>query len=462
MNITKINRADTQQQINFYNKRGIYNATRSHTADKFVKNSRHWISDILALSEHTLPKKREYTKSDYRKIGLYEYIRKNKQIFINMLNFENISDQNQSETFAFIHNQVQQTKKRMKEERHSNNFIDSIKNTFIPQVVRNRSEVEYYKEEGVYLFIKENLNNFKLFLNNIPTYKSNPVKSTQLKEPAKDFPILPIETPKQQTEITQPINTLIEPPVEPAVIKPHWQVYNELEAEKDRLHKQFIAMDYNSDRSDVQEKLSKAAYALSDFKEKAKRENFSLLEKKDLSSASENERWDYFINYAFPLMQNNEATAFDCIEMFDKFGMRKYFKRHEKAVQLNTSLEELMSYTPDEPSDKLISGLFDVIHKYAVPNNKNDDLDVAMLRYILTNYDRYHLYKNISEDSLLKAIDLFKKMEFWNTKSGHIPNDIKIRYIDRKFKDSPRLNEIKEAVNEMKNLWNSNNPEMAV
>ena len=255
---------------------------------------------------------------------------------------------------------------------------------------------------------------------------------------------------------------VIEPPVEPAVIKPHWQVYNELEAEKDRLHKQFIAMDYNSDRSDVQEKLSKAAYALSDFKEKAKRENFSLLEKKDLSSASENERWDYFINYAFPLMQNNEATAFDCIEMFDKFGMRKYFKRHEKAVQLNTSLEELMSYTPDEPSDKLISGLFDVIHKYAVPNNKNDDLDVAMLRYILTNYDRYHLYKNISEDSLLKAIDLFKKMEFWNTKSGHIPNDIKIRYIDRKFKDSPRLNEIKEAVNEMKNLWNSNNPEMAV
>ena len=252
---------------------------------------------------------------------------------------------------------------------------------------------------------------------------------------------------------------VIEPHVEPAFIKPHWQEYNELKAESDKFYNEFIAMDRNSDRSDAKEKMRKASIAVRDYMEKAKKENFSLLEKKDLSSASEDERLEYFIKYAFPLMENNEATALDCIEMFDKFGMRKYIELFPNDALLHTSLGKLMMHTPDEPSDNLISKLFDVIDKYTIPNTATDFDDVDMLRFILIHSKRYHLDKNISEDSLLKAINLFKKMEFWNTKPENIPNEIKMRYIDRKFKDSPRLNEIKDAVEDLRILWNANNPD---
>ena len=103
--------------------------------------------------------------------------------------------------------------------------------------------------------------------------------------------------------------------------------------------------------------------------------------------------------------------------------------------------------------------MLDVLDKYAVPNNPNDELEVYTFIYVLRNMDYYNLSEHITEDTLLKAIRIMKKMEFWNTRYYYVPNELKLRYIDRTFKDSPRLQEIKDAVNELKKLWNTHNPQ---
>ena len=430
MIVTKITSIDNQRQINFYNRKNVYNITSRKTADVFVKSSRDWIYSVLDMSKSRLIKKRRYTPEDCKQIGVINYIKNNLSAFENMLNFEKLSDENKDVTRLFVNNQIKLAERIIAEENNSkqsrlSEMVNGLGSFFSPRYVKNRAEAENYQNEGKNEFIKDNINNFRAFLYEI----------------SKEKPTATVNNKHN---------------IHPA--KSHWQEYNELKAEEDRFYNQFISMSPEEDRSLVQEKMNKAAKALSDFKERAKAEDFSLLEKKDLSGATEEERWNYFKNYAFDLMINNEATALDGMEMFEKYGMRKHIKAAENNPLLHTTLEDLMTAIPKEPSDKLLNRMLDVVDRYSVPNKVNDDWDVYTLRFIFMS-EYFRIDKNLSEDTLLRVMNLMKKMELWNTSYTYIPNDIRIKYVDSIFKDSPRVREIKEAIADLEKLCAEYNPQ---
>jgi len=227
--------------------------------------------------------------------------------------------------------------------------------------------------------------------------------------------------------------------------KPHWAEYQELSNKVEQYNREIKNMPGGKERDILIEKRVEAYKKLEEYENRAKSENFSLIEKKDLSGASETERWEYFEKYAFPLMENNEASTLDGIEMFEKYGMRKKLDGNNL---WRTTLEEFMVSIPKISTDNLVSKLFDVISKYAVPNNKENEEDVYGLMYILID-DKYRLNRTISEDTFLKAVELLKQMESWNTSYDGISDILKIHYLRSRFKDSPRLPELKTAVEKL-------------
>jgi len=118
----------------------------------------------------------------------------------------------------------------------------------------------------------------------------------------------------------------------------------------------------------------------------------------------------------------------------------------------NSTLEELMASIPREPSDKLISRLIDVINKYITIDKPNIGREVRRFEFLLKDYDFYDVDKHLTEDTLLKAIKLIKKMQFWTTDFKDLPELIRIHYCDFRFKDSPRLGEIERAIAELEML----------
>ena len=423
MIVTKITNIDNQRQINFYNRKNVYNITSRKTADVFVKSSRDWIYSVLDMSKSRMIKKRRYTPEECKQAGVINYIKNNLSAFENMLNFEKLSDENKDITCLFVNNQIRLAERIIAEENNSkqslfSEVVNGLGSLFSSRYVKSRTEAEYYQNEGKNKFIKDNINNFRAFLYEISKEKPTAtVNNTYNIQPQKFY----------------------------------WQEYNELKSKIDSYNEQIKNMPEGEERQNIISKRVESAKALSDFKERAKAEDFSLLEKKDLSAATEEERWNYFKNYAFDLMINNEATALDGMEMFEKYGMRKHIKAAENNPLLHTTLEDLMTAIPKEPSDKLLNRMLDVVDRYSVPNKVNDDWDVYTLRFIFMS-EYFRIDKNLSEDTLLRVMNLMKKMELWNTNYTHIPNDIRIKYVDSIFKDSPRVREIKEAVSELEKL----------
>ena len=386
MIVTKITNIDNQRQINFYNRKNVYNITSRKTADVFVKSSRDWIYSVLDMSKSRMIKKRRYTPEECKQAGVINYIKNNLSAFENMLNFEKLSDENKDITCLFVNNQIRLAERIIAEENNSkqslfSEVVNGLGSLFSSRYVKSRTEAEYYQNEGKNKFIKDNINNFRAFLYEISKEKPTAtVNNTYNIQPQKFY----------------------------------WQEYNELKSKIDSYNEQIKNMPEGEERQNI------------------------------ISAATEEERWNYFKNYAFDLMINNEATALDGMEMFEKYGMRKHIKAAENNPLLHTTLEDLMTAIPKEPSDKLLNRMLDVVDRYSVPNKVNDDWDVYTLRFIFMS-EYFRIDKNLSEDTLLRVMNLMKKMELWNTNYTHIPNDIRIKYVDSIFKDSPRVREIKEA-----------------
>jgi len=237
------------------------------------------------------------------------------------------------------------------------------------------------------------------------------------------------------------------PPIE---AKPKWQEYTELQAELKQCNKDLKGLSDGEEKNKLVELRADIVKKIEDLEQRAITENFSLLEKKDLSNATEDERWKYFHDYAFTLMRHNEASAFDCIDMFEKYGMRKLLD--PKMYIYNSTLEELMTSIPREPSDKLISRLIDVIDKFITIDKPNIAREVHRFLFTLEDYDFYNVEKYITETTLLKAIQLIKKMQFWTSDCQDVPFRLELRYCDFHFKNSPRLGEIKKAIAELEAL----------
>ena len=430
MNKLQISIADSN--INQYSLINRKNCINFCASNKDIQKSRKWIKSIAEISEKDMPKFCHDTERYYKQLGIYNYILLNKQKFNNMLNYEKLSVSDQEEIKNFVISQIE----KCGGEEHANNmyggnrFLRTIKygtKRIINVVHRsnlkeeNLQKTEYYMEQGIFEFLSKNLKNFKIFLAELLQNKAD---SSLNKTVAESFPL---------SKVTDS--------------KPHWVEYKELKKKVEQYNREIENTPEGKARDTLIEKRVEAYKKLEEYKIRAKAEDFSLIEMKDLSGASEIERWEYFEKYAFPLMENNEASTLDGIEMFEKYGMRKQLDGEHDLW--HTTLERFMLSIPNRPSDRVIGRLFDVAYKYAEPNTKNDYYEVLTLQYLLSDLETHRIVDNIGEDSFLKAVKLAEKLEYWKTQYRDIPSDMEWRYIERKFAKSPRLPELKTAVEKL-------------
>lgn len=233
------------------------------------------------------------------------------------------------------------------------------------------------------------------------------------------------------------------PPIE---AKPKWQEYTELQAELKQCNKDLKGLSDGEEKNKLVELRADIVRKIEDLEQRAITENFSLLEKKDLSNATEDERWNYFHDYAFDLMRHNEASAFDGIDMFEKYGMRKLL--NTKRYIFRSTFEQFLDSTPKNPSDALINRFLDAASKLITPDKPGNEYEIDGIVDLILLDGSY----KVKADTLLRTIELLKKIEFWNSRDKDLVLKLKIRFCDFQFKDSPRLGEIKKAIAELEAL----------
>ena len=407
--------------------------------DSFAGQSRIWIKTLLELSSKNLPYD-DFAKFNRLK-GVLDYIKTNRNYFERMLNYEGLDIYAKGNVERFVRDQIrlgEGIKRNKTFQTDKDNFVehafqkaaDVYNSLFKSKKEIERESAKLYQTEGINHFLETNLENFKAYYDEIMGL-------------VKEYPtgFSPAEAPE-----------VLGRSAHTPLVKPCWKEYRELKEIKDKLYAEYTKLSNGEERNKIWIEINKAAKKLNELKERAKTENFSLLEKKDLSSATEKERWNYFENYAIPLMRNNEATAFDGLDMFEKYGMRIYIYPPETKL-MNTSLGEFMTALPKNPSAKLLDRMFDVIDKFIVPNKGNDFMDAYSLNYIVTDREDFHIYNSMTEDLLIKAVNLLKKTTFWDTNyRQNIVFDLQINYLENKFKDSPRLKELKDALDSLEKL----------
>ena len=415
MIITKITRINENNGVYKSKPKAIAFSAKK---DMFIKESRSWLNKYINSSRRNRPKFLNRIEKEY-----YEYILKNKINFINMKNFENISSTRQNETINFVFSQIQlfedyeRNKFERQNEHQDNSWIDAIKDFF-----KGLSDSEA-GNTGAIQFIEENINNFKSFISEVYEIQN------------KSFIEDTIKTSK--------------PHKAQGVATSYGKKYSELQAKLREYNRQLGLLPEGAEKKGLLTKKMEVVSEITDLEQRAITENFSLLEKKDLSNATEDERWNYFHDYAFRLMIHNEASTFDGIDMFEKYGMRKLL--NTKRYVFKSTLEQFMASLPKEPSDTLTSRLIDVIDKFITSDKPSIGYEIDGVRDLI-----FFGEHQISEDTLLKAFKLLKKMEFWTTNDKNILIKFKIHFSDFRFKDSPRLGEIIDSLKEMQNLFVKN------
>lgn len=174
---------------------------------------------------------------------------------------------------------------------------------------------------------------------------------------------------------------------------------------------------------------------------KACKENVSLVPKKEFSTtATEQERFDYFINEVFPVMNSSEASALDGLKMFEKYGMNKAYDRYGSPTTTISELEgcvvirdqnapEINGLPPVNINDRLASTYLDVFAKYA----KKEQGDARNLAYFFENS-----HNIMSEETALKYITTLKKVVF----AQDFVIDPQIHFVHKslgRFKDNPKI-----------------------
>ena len=187
----------------------------------------------------------------------------------------------------------------------------------------------------------------------------------------------------------------------------------------------------------LKEAAHKASRECSAFEEKAGKENFSLVVKKNLANVTNEEKLEYFTKHVFPRMKCSEASAFDGLDMFEKDGIRERYGKDN----IKKTLESLTAAIPKNPSDGLISRYVDVYGKYAQKVSK-DFRDSDMFAFFLSGKYRAtgDIRQNISEETLLKAIALLKKITY----RGEDATTLECAYTGKqfestRFKNNPKV-----------------------
>ena len=443
--------------------------------DVFINNSRYWIKSAMEIADKYI-NKIDYRKGSdaYKELGQYEFIRSNRTSFENMLNFENISTMSKKTTLDDIssflkmatnyneNTAMERTEELIKRKIDKlpsskiKNPLDFLKNkmasVFNKGSKKNKHVIseteniekecwqEFYKEKGRIDFIKSNNTDFQSFMDSVKqsNFKeqvitvNEPNVTTHLDN--SQIPIVESKPPTPGETVVGPKGSIVLPQ------KTHIEQYQELlDQSNEAWAKSNEATAKNGGFYDEQlkEAAHKASRECSAFEEKAGKENFSLVVKKNLANVTNEEKLEYFTKHVFPRMKCSEASAFDGLDMFEKDGIRERYGKDN----IKKTLESLTAAIPKNPSDGLISRYVDVYGKYAQKVSK-DFRDSDMFAFFLSGKYRAtgDIRQNISEETLLKAIALLKKITY----RGEDATTLECAYTGKqfestRFKNNPKV-----------------------
>jgi len=143
---------------------------------------------------------------------------------------------------------------------------------------------------------------------------------------------------------------------------------------------------------------------------KAMREqNISFVPKPPRSFADEEETWKYLYK-AMSVMDNNEASAIDALEMFEKYGSKR-IKHYPDGIR--ESLSDLSvsvsiavnSLKGTDSADRVLNKYIDVFSKFATKDNELRD--AGTLKWLFNKH-----CSEMSKDTLIKFIDTFKEISY--------------------------------------------------
>lgn len=420
-----------QININTQIEQGELRPSFSGADDTFV-DSRYWIRSAIEIAEKYKPKI-DYNKGNeaYINLGEYEFILSNRVHFENMLDFENISKTSQKETLQWLNDTLTTTKNYnidtsasqikdlfknkiaqfKKENTRAKQTLESVKNKLgkssIIKNIENECLQEFCKECGKFNFINSNRSEFETFIDSVKK-----------------------ETTKVQTDLKRPEVKPEVPPKAPA--KTRLDEYEELKAKA------------KNKKGEEWRLIQKEMLGI---EKKAGAENVSLVKKREFApNASEEERFEYFIKDVFPVMRCSEASTLDGLEMFEKYGMNKWYGKYmgeNTMLNLTTGADTTRMFNDEAGklkferciTDKVASKYIDVYSKYAVKGRDTD--------HFVAYFEDAH--KVISEETALKYIAAIKELIYCRSHATLVKVILTDSHIGS-FKDNPR---IIEAVNDL-------------
>ena len=439
---------------------------KSQNNDEFVSQLNKRIQNLLEKAELYVPEYVQDSKKEAVLTAQANFVKANKIMFQNMLNFEHISPQTQQFVQDWIELLLKREKNYNAETSYSRIQAECQKALALPLNDENpvfhffnkamvnfglakcsESEMKkivakysrmFYEEQGEILFIRKYKKDFMEFL--AKTKAPSLHKGEEEYVPQKANVVQPQNPPKMPSELQTEF--------QPKILVNHRndiQNPNPLMLKYEELKEIFNK--YR--RENLDEKRIATATKMTEIRKIAQEKNISLVPKKELPiTATLDERLKYLEDDVYPVMDTSIASTFDGYEMFEKYGFNTSdltlgypnstfsdFSLHAITADVTELGDDFLPKVT--ATDEVVSRYLDLFNKFA----KKEYGDEETLEYIL---DRTN--KIMSEETALKYIATLKR---YIPTQKYIVNPEFI-FLDRtfgRFKDSEK---IKAAIEDLK------------
>lgn len=144
-----------------------------------------------------------------------------------------------------------------------------------------------------------------------------------------------------------------------------------------------------------------------DIFSRLKNEHQSIIKtKKPEDFQNEAEKKDYIINYVLKRMFTTEESAFDALDMFEKFGFRADYERGTDTT-ITMLCKKMCALPKDAMNDNLLKRFLKVFDKFAI-NKPQRHPDDEQLEWVLTDF--VSKSKDISQENIVDAINILKRI----------------------------------------------------
>ena len=182
------------------------------------------------------------------------------------------------------------------------------------------------------------------------------------------------------------------------------------------------------------------------------RRNISTVTKKDISEFSTDESFrkaqirNYMHQFVYPKTSTNEASALDVLDLYEKFG-EKNDKGRIGTTMFSLALD-LARLPKSHKTEKLLSKYLDVTEKIGEKGVYDDAHSVAVT---LTSFIRKDNPNNISDDSVLRAVNMIKTYAQGDKKVKFVYNSV----LKSKYNENPKISDaIKELLEQIRDKSN--------